>query len=77
MSKFKIGDKIIVHDRKMKVHTFSGEITGIETNTDNPVYNVLIELEYLDKKTGKPKKTGQKKNINLLENQLTEEVKIV
>ena len=77
MSKFRIGDKVKVHDRKMKVHTFSGKITGIESNTDNPVYNVMIELEVLDKKTDTTKKSGQKRSINLLESQITEEVKIV
>ena len=69
MSKFKIGDKVKVHDRKMKVHTFSGEITGIEPNTETPVYNVLIKLK--DKNN---KLTGQIKNVNLLENQIAKEI---
>ena len=65
---YKVGDKVKVHDRKMKVHSFSGEITGIEPNTDVKVYNVLVFL-----KDRNDKLTGQKRNINLLESQITKD----
>lgn len=70
---FKVDDRVTISDRSMKSHGFSGIITGIESDTDNPVYNVQVELMYLDKKLSKLKKTGSKRNINLLESQLTKE----
>ena len=55
--KYKVGDSVVVHDRKMKVNSFNGKITGIEPNTDSVVYNVLIELrDKDDKRTGSFKK---------------------
>lgn len=70
--KYKVGDRVVVHDRGMKTNSFSGKITGVEPNTDRDVYNVLVEMR--DKNN---KLTGQKRNINLLEGQLTKEVKSV
>ena len=75
-TKFKIGDRVTVQDRQMKTHTFNGEVTGIESNTDNPVYNVLIELMILQK-DGSLKSAGKTRNINFLESQITKEVKSV
>ena len=66
---YKVGDKVRVHDKKMKVHSFSGEITGIEPNTDTKVYNVLVTLRDRNDKL-----TGQKKNVNLLGSQITKEI---
>ena len=71
-TKYKVGDKVIVSDRGMKTNSFNGEVTGIEPNTDVPVYNVLIEM-----KDKNDKLTGKFRNINFLENQLTKEVKSV
>lgn len=70
--KFKIGDKVVVHDRKLKVHTFSGEILGIEPSKEARIYNVLVKIQ---DKNGNDTKTT--KHINLLENQLTKEIKNV
>jgi len=72
MSKFKVGDEIVVHDRKMKIHTFGGKITGIEPMSDMPIYNVQVVMRNVDNK-----KTGVIRNVNLLENQLTRKVEDV
>lgn len=69
MSKFKIGENVIVSDRGMKINSFKGTITGIEPNTENPVYNVLVEMRNKDNKS-----TGVIKNVNLLEHQLIKDL---
>ena len=61
MNIMKVGDRITVHDRKMKTHTFSGEITSIEETLENKkIYNVLIEMRNIEGKL-----TKVKKNITL------------
>ena len=70
--KFEIGDKVVVNDRGMKTNSFNGEVTGIESNTDRPVYNVLVNM-----KDKHDKLTGVSRNINFLEHQLAKAIKDV
>jgi len=63
---FKIGDKVQIHDRKLKTHGFRGEILGIdETIEKTKIYTVQVVV--LDKDN---KPTKNKKVINALEGQL-------
>ncbi len=70
--RYKVGDKVVVSDRGMKTNSFDGKVTGIEPNTDKPVYNVQVEM-----KDKNDKLTGQFRNINFLEHQLTRKVESV
>ena len=72
MSKYKVGDKVVVHDRGMKTNNFRGIVTGIEPNTNAAIYNVLVEMRDINNKI-----TGVKRNVNFLERQLTKEVESV
>ncbi|MCK5342570.1 MAG: hypothetical protein KAR20_04150 [Candidatus Heimdallarchaeota archaeon] len=63
---FKVGDTIKVHDRKMKTHTFEGVVIGVEETAEKKrIYTV--ELDVLNIKN---KKTGQKKVLSLLGDQI-------
>ena len=70
--KFQLLDKVVVNDRKMKTHSFSGLIIGIDKTIENtPIYMVQIQMENIE---------GKKLNkqiANLLENQLTREIESV
>ncbi len=70
--KYKIGDKVTVHDRVMKTNSFDGEVLGIEPNTDRPVYNVRVVMRDKNDKV-----TGKIRNINFLEHQLAKAIKDV
>ena len=71
MSKFQIGDSVIISDRGMKTNSFKGIITGIEPTTDRPVYNVLVEM-----RNNKDQITGVNRNVNFLEHQLAKDLNV-